>query len=178
MSVRAEIVSALVVSLIAYLLAPLHVAALPAISIFGAEPDLLLLVAAFFLLNTRLESGRAMVWGCGFVKDLFSAGRFGLHALLFGVCAYSIIRTGHSLLRDRWLTRMAAIFVAALTCYSLTALLMKLTHPGFALFGNLWTAVLRSGYTALALPPTFWCLHKFCELTGLSVILGLGRKLV
>jgi rod shape-determining protein MreD len=148
------------------------------IRIHRIGPDLLFLVAVYYLLQAPPAEALLAAWAAGLTLDLFSDVRVGTFALSFGLVGLAVIRIREMLFKDHPLTQLVVALVGCglsqILARAITALLEPSLQWGLAdvLLGALYTAL----YTAILAPYGLWLLDRFRGPLGLKPADRLRRR--
>lgn len=150
----------------------LQTSATPLVQIQSIRPDLMFLLAVFYALWGPWPDGAIAAWILGLIVDLESHDRIGLHALIFGVAAWAMIRIRQIVFRDHAITQILV-----------TLVFTALVHVAGGLYngwgsesagnGYLWPALMTGIYTAICAPYFHWVLMRLGRWTGLRPTRGL-----
>jgi rod shape-determining protein MreD len=143
---------------ILFLFVAIEVSVLDWAQISGAKPDLVLILVMFaglFLGPSRgLETGIAG----GILKDLFSAGLFGMNAFVFGLTGFLIGVLNNSFFRESDMNRFFLVFIASVFAMALryAAFLFVTKNVNITFADYLATSVLPVClYTVIVAVPVF-----------------------
>jgi rod shape-determining protein MreD len=122
-------------------------------SVKGARPEALLALACFAALFAKEpRQGLLACWIIGLMKDVASAGPFGLHALLFVGAGWVVLQVRQVLFPESPLTQLAVAFVAA--CWvNAAAAVVVLASAGGIPFGVVLLKTLVSAALTAVLTP-------------------------
>ena len=144
--------------------------AAPRLAVFGARPDVLLVVVVYLSLHARGQDAGFAAWTLGLLADLFTVERMGLLALSYLMASVVVLAVRELLFRDRLSTLVLLTAATGLLLrggWILYRLLLYGTmglSVGGALremvLGALWSAawagplglLLRRGHRLLGLP--------------------------
>ena len=131
--------------------------------LFGVQPDLLLASVLFFSLylkdnRTALEAGLV----AGILRDLLSAGFFGINIILFGAAAILTSINADKIYKEFFLTQMFFTGVSAMLLYSAYFFMQFIMGNRANAFGEglIWVIIPAAVYTAAAAPALFFALGR------------------
>lgn len=81
---------------------------------FYARPDLLLIFVVASVFYLELNTALVLAVLCGFLKDVFLPGDFGMNTVLFGILCYLIWLTGRQISTEQTGVRLVIVLAAAL----------------------------------------------------------------
>ncbi|MGR3177998.1 MAG: rod shape-determining protein MreD [Candidatus Anammoxibacter sp.] len=149
---------------------------IPHLAVYGITPDIYLVFAVFFSLNTDIKQASFVNWINGLVKDVFSLAHFGLSAFLFVLIGYVIGRSKEFVFKDHPLTQVLITFVVALF-YGLGCLVFMLISSENVKLAVIIQKVLCSAiYSAIIAPLLFAVFKKFKTKLGLNHSMTFDRK--
>jgi len=131
-------------------------------------PDLVFLLALFYLLYAEPLDALIVAWLAGLTLDLFSQVRLGTFAFSFGLVGLVLVRLRQLVFRDHPVTQL---FLALVGCELTQAVARSVTAvleprlawgPTDVLLGALYTAL----YTAVLAPYVLWLLLRFRGVLG------------
>ena len=118
----------------------LQSSALPRLTVFGARPDLLLIITIFIALYAHPQDAVAGGWGLGLLADLLSIERLGLLALTYGAVAFLVLIVREYIFKYRASSQLV-----------LAGLLALLVQAGWLVYQGLsygWSVGLANGSAA------------------------------
>ncbi|MCK9604520.1 MAG: rod shape-determining protein MreD [Candidatus Omnitrophica bacterium] len=120
--------------------------------VFGAKPDLLLMLVLIASLEFDLRW--ALIFGllAGFLKDTFAAGSLGIHTAMFPLWSFLIVKLSRKISVDNNFIRAALIFIISVSTAIATRLVFVYLGRFIPLGIFLRIAFLDSLYTALVFP--------------------------
>lgn len=122
-------------------------------SVKGARPEALLALACFAALFAKEpRQGLLACWLIGLMKDIASAGPFGLHALLFVGAGWVVLQVRQVLFPESPLTQLAVAFIAACWVNAAAAAVVALSVGGLPL-GLVLAKILLSALLTAVLTP-------------------------
>jgi rod shape-determining protein MreD len=148
------------------------------IRIHRIGPDLLFLVAVYYLLQASPAEALLAAWAAGLTLDLFSDVRVGTFALSFGLVGLAVIRMREMLFKDHPLTQLVVVLIGCELSQVLARAINALLEPSLqwgladVLLGALYTAL----YTAILAPYVLWLLDRFRGPLGLKPADRLRRR--
>lgn len=133
------------------------------ISVLGAKPNFMLVLAAALAFMYGSRTGCIAGFACGLLADLTGAGPVGLQALLGCIVGYVLGRNRRNVFVDGWTAPLGELAVAALVYNAAQFALLLMFAAGVSLD---WSVVGRIvGSTLLDLvvgAPTFAILGRLC----------------
>lgn len=132
-------------------------------------PDLVFLLALFYLLHAEPLDALIAAWLAGLTLDLFSEVRLGTFAFSFGLVGLALVRLRQLVFRDHPVTQL---FLALVGCELIQVVARSVTAvleprlswgPTDVLLGALYTAL----YTAVLAPYVLWLMLRLRGLLGL-----------
>ena len=140
----------------------------PRMEIQSIWPDWMFILAVHYALWGRWPDVAIAAWILGFIVDLYSADRIGLHAFTYGAAAWGIVRLRQVVFRDHALTHVLMTFVFALAVQVLIGFYRWWSMPaGTSVFSFWWPAVFTAIYTAAWAPYLLWLYGRLGRWTGL-----------
>ena len=127
------------------------------LSVGGARPDAVLLVAAFVCLSGPAEGALLACFALGLMQDLVAREPFGTYALAYGLAGAVIASGGREVGRDHPLTHAVLTLLGGITLALTVGLVNRVRGGGGGGFG---TATLSIFYTALLAPLVLWALRR------------------
>jgi len=100
-------------TLVAFVVLALQVSVVSDARIFGAMPDVMLLLAICAGLVAGPERGAIIAFCLGLSYDLLVQTPFGLSALTYCLIAYLVARVHHGVVRSQWLLPMITVAIAS-----------------------------------------------------------------
>lgn len=141
------------VALLAAVLLAFEVTLFETLSFRGARAEPLLTLACFTALYARdSRQGMLASWIVGLLKDLGSAGPFGLYALLCLAACIVILRIKQVFWRGHAITQLFVAFVAAFGVNAAAALFVSVTAGSIPLATVLAKTLLSAAFTAAVTP--------------------------
>lgn len=141
-------------------LALLQVTLLNYFKFFGVKPDLILVSVVFFSLFFEIKWAVFFTVAAGILKDIFSAGAFGINTILLPLWAILIIRLAKEISIDNHYICALLIFISVMV-NGIIIRLVSLYLGNFIPFGIFLKIVfLESIYTA-AVSPLVFRAYKF-----------------
>lgn len=150
---------------------------LPSFHIRGARPDILLILAVFLALYGEDDHWPVRYWLLGLLKDIFSAGPLGLHALLFAFIGSGVGLIRGEVFREHPFTRAFTVFLAVLLANGGAATIHALRAENLWA-GDLALCVFAEALTSAVLAPVcmpFFMLFR--SLLGIRPARDLSRAL-
>ena len=149
------------VTLLACVLLALELTLLDLFSVKGARPEPLLTLACFAALFARdSRQGLMASWIIGLVKDLSSAGPWGLHALLFLATGAVVLQIRQVLYREFAVTQLVVSFVAAWWVNVAAAIFVSVTVGGIPFGVILGRSFLSATLTAVSTPVLLYFIRR------------------
>lgn len=122
-------------------------------SVKGARPEALLALACFAALFAKEpRQGLLSCWLIGLMKDVASAGPFGLHALLFVAAGWVVLQVRQVLFPESPLTQLAVAFIAACWVNAAAAAVVAISVGGIPLGVVLLKTFISALLTAVVTP--------------------------
>ncbi len=142
-------------SILAVVVLTFQSALAPRIEVFGARPDLILVVTVFFAMHARRRDAVLTAWLLGMLADLMTIERFGLLSLSYALIAMSVASVRDYLFRYNAFSQLVVTAAASLLIGVGWLFYRRLLFdPGAALVGDIVvTLILTPIYTGLAAPP-------------------------
>ncbi len=136
----------------------LHLTVLNRVKVFGAEPDLVLILVIFFALFGGARMGLEMGSVAGMLKDLFSCDTFGMNLIALGFTGFAIGILNAKFFKESKRTQAIIIFSSTIFAlvihYVLLTTLSDYSHLG--LLDYIMSSIAPvSIYTVLAAMPIF-----------------------
>lgn len=141
--------------ILAVVVLTLQSALLPRIELFGARPDLILVVTVFFAMHAGRRDAVLAAWLLGMLADLMTIERFGLLSLSYALIAMTVTSARDFLFRYNAFSQLVVTAAASLLIGVGWLFYRRLLFdPGGALVGDIAvTLILTPIYTGLAAPP-------------------------
>jgi rod shape-determining protein MreD len=139
------------------------------IRIHRVGPDLVFLIAIYYLLKAPPAEALLAAWAAGLALDLFGEARLGTFALSFGLVGLAVVRLRELVFRDHPLAQLFLVLIACqavqVLARSLTVLVEPTVRWGIAdvFLGAFYTAL----YTAVLAPYMLWLLGRLQNVLGL-----------
>jgi len=147
----------------------IHLTFLNKLMIFGARPDLILIVVVFFALFRDWRMGLELGLISGLLKDLFAFDLFGVNTLVLGVVGFSAGVMNAKLFRESRMTQFISVFALAAFSMWFHYFVISFRSKGsylITLSDYLFFSVLPASiYTALVSVPIF---AKFIAIYNLT----------
>jgi rod shape-determining protein MreD len=145
-----------------------------AISIYGAHPELVLLLVVYFAVADGEEW--AMWTGAigGLFTDVAMSARLGHNMLCYVVLGFVLGRICRRLITDSPAVKVSLVFLGALFKGILWVFLYNIMNPGFGATAQFFNQSIPTAfYTAVAAPPVFFLLdrrfkRRYISANGLS----------
>ena len=147
----------------------IHLTVLNRIRIFGAEPDLMLIMLIFFALFLGWRRGLEIGVLAGFLKDIFAFDIFGVNTIAFAVTGFLAGAMNTKFFRESKVTQLALVF--SFTIFSMWSQYLIVSFfsrepNSIAISDYLITSVLPASlYTSLISIPIF---SKFIDIYNLK----------
>jgi rod shape-determining protein MreD len=159
---RLQIYSALLLALV------VHMTVLHYFRIFGAKPDLLLLLVIFFGLFLGARMGLEVGIIAGLLKDIFAFDIFGVNMFVLGITGLLAGILNTKFYRESMATQATLVFsfsvFSMVLHYVLASSVLKFVN--LSLFDYLGSSIIPAGiYTAIVAMPLF---PKLIEIYGLA----------
>jgi rod shape-determining protein MreD len=99
--------------ILAIVVLTLQSALMPRLELFGARPDLILVVVVFFAMHAERHNAVLTAWLLGMLADLMTIERFGLLALSYALVAMTVASVRDFLFRYNAFSQFVVTAVAA-----------------------------------------------------------------
>ena len=142
----------LTIAIMAMIVVTVQTTIAPRLAVWGAWPDLVLIIAVFLGLHVRNLDGVAAAFVLGLLADLQSCERLGMLALIYGLIAWGVFLCSDWFFRRHALTHVAMTFVAGLLAHG-TLLLYYSAVTGAAGGNGGRMLLMISLYSAVCAPP-------------------------
>ena len=157
-------------SILAVVVLTLQSALIPRIELFGARPDLILVVTVFFAMHAGRRHAVLVAWLLGMTADLMTIERFGLLALSYALIAMTVASVRDFLFRYNAFSQIVVTAAASLLIGAGWLFYRRvLFDPGVALVGDMVvTLILTPIYTGLTAPPIHGIMLALLRAFGLT----------
>lgn len=143
-----------------------HAVIAPAISVWGAKPDFLVILVVQLAFQLPRPEGFLWPWFIGLATDLHDEGPLGVLAFTYGLIAFGIDRLREGVFTGALPVRLAAVAAADLVqdVALWISLIIRGQSPSFMLFwGHSILSVIYTTIAAAALMPLMsWALRGVC----------------
>lgn len=130
------------------------------LSIFGAKPDLVLVVLIFLAVKKGRFTGELYGFVGGVLEDIISSTLLGLQAMVKTLVGYIVGFFKNKLMEESFVLIFLFVFIVSLFhSFLVTIGLFLFTDYSFPL-GNIFNSIISGLYTALLAPPVFAFLNK------------------
>jgi len=158
-------------SILVIIVLTLQSALAPRIELFGARPDLILVVTVFFAMHAGRREAVLCAWLLGVLADLMTIERFGLLALSYALIAMIVASVRDFLFRynafSQFVVTAAASLLIGIGWFFYRHVVFD---PGTALLGDLVVTVLLTPiYTGMAALPIHGVMLVVLRWFGLNV---------
>jgi rod shape-determining protein MreD len=130
------------------------------VSVWGAQPDLLLVLALCLALQAEVRHAAVAGWLIGLSKDVLAEGRPGLYAILFFCLGYAIGRLKDTVFKEHLLTQIVIALAASFASNSLYVFLNSLVLRSLDVASVLGQSWRIAAYTGLVMPLVFALLRR------------------
>lgn len=130
------------------------------LSIFGAKPDLVLIVLVFLAVRKGSYEGEVYGFIGGLLEDFISSAVLGLQALVKTVVGFAVGFFENKLEEDSALLVIIFVFLASLCHNVLGAAVRTCFTPESFSYGHILQIIISGMYTALLAPFIFRVLEK------------------
>lgn len=144
----------------------LQVAVVEELRIAEAGPNLLFIVALYAALFAPKRAAVAAAAAAGLGLDIFSSGRFGMYALLFGLMAAALVPLREKTYKEHFLSQAALALFCLGAIGTAAAIWMKAMYPSAELGGMLAAAALTALWTAIVAPFVLAALVRLNRILG------------
>jgi rod shape-determining protein MreD len=145
-------------------------------AIHGIFPDLLFVLAVHYALWGPWPDAAIGAWILGLVFGTQTLDPLGLHAVLYGAAAWTIIRMRQVVFREYAITQFLVTLVFSLAIQLLVLLYRRWTNPERLGWSDIWwPALFTAFYTAALAPYLHWGLSRLSRWTGLRPAQKMGR---
>ena len=141
----------------------LEFTALNRISLFGVQPDLLLVVVLFFSLSLNRQRALELGLAAGLLRDLVASGFFGANIILFSIIALFVSTNSEKIYKEFFVTQIILAASAGTFLYLGHFFIGALA--GETMFsrlgeGLIWVILPAVLYTSLISPLVFFALNQ------------------
>jgi len=148
----------------------LQSALMPHVALFGARPDLVLVVVVFFGMHAKWRDALLAAWLCGALADLMTIERFGLLSLSYAMAALVVASVREFLFRYNAFSQFA-LTAATASVVGLVWLVYEriMFHPSSPFAGDAFVMVLLAPlYTGALAQPVHAVLLPVSRAFGLT----------
>ena len=132
------------------------------VSLLGGRPELLLTFACFAaLFCAHPNQGIAVAWILGLAKDLGSALPLGMHAMLFGLIAWTLVQLRQLVFREHPLMQCAIVFASVLATDLVVATFVCIFTGGIPIGVLALRTVAGALFSAALAPVVMWLLLRW-----------------
>jgi rod shape-determining protein MreD len=143
-----------------------QVALLGEMRVLGAAPDLLFIVALYAALFAPRSHATLAAVTAGLARDIFASGRFGVHALLFGLAAALLVYTREKIFKEHPLSQAVIAFAALGAIEAFCTVAAKIQYPTASAGALVISGLLSALWTAALAPFALALLVKFNRTMG------------
>lgn len=145
----------------------LHITVLNYVKIFGAKPDLILMMVIFFALFLGARTGLEIGVVAGLLRDIFAFDLFGVNTVTLAISGLLIGMLNTKFFKESTLTQVILVFsftiFSMLLHYALSSVLSR--YSNIRIFDYFISSIIpNSIYTALLAAPVFSKLIDIYEL--------------